>query len=190
VDVIRRLAAGADDLFVALVTDQQDVVVGGGEPLRLVVHLRHQRAGRVDRLELPRGRLLVHHRGDTVCGEDHRLALGHLVGLVDEDRAARLQGLDDVLVVHDLLAHVDRRTVQVERLLHRDHRPVHAGAVPPRRGEQHPLRLHGGRTSGLRLGSHAPHRTGPTEPARTPVAQLTLTGEEVGEPPALSGRLP
>src|SRR6266542_2350752 len=67
---------------VTLVTDQQDVVVGGSEPLGLLVHLGDERAGRVDRLELPRGRLLVHHRGDAVRGEDDRLALGHLVGLV------------------------------------------------------------------------------------------------------------
>ena len=41
-------------------------------------------------------------------GEDDGGALGHLVGLVDEDGAAPLEGVDDVLVVHDLLAHVDR----------------------------------------------------------------------------------
>ena len=42
----------------------------------------------------------------------------------------------DVLVVHDLLADVDGRAVQVERLLDGDHGPVDARAVAARRGQQ------------------------------------------------------
>ena len=87
--------------------------------------------------ELAVGRLLVHRRRDAVGGEDDERALGHLVGLVDEDRAAFAQGLDDVLVVDDLLAHVDGRAVELQRLLHGDHRAVHAGAVAARLREQH-----------------------------------------------------
>ena len=68
--------------------------------------------------------------------EDDDRALGHLVGLLDEDRAAALEGRDDVLVVDDLLADVDRRTVDLQGPLDGDHRAVHAGAVPPRVGEE------------------------------------------------------
>ena len=135
-DVLGRLAGGALDLLVAVVADQQDVVVVVGEPLRLVVHLGHQRAGRVDGLQPALGGLDVHRRRDAVGGEDHGRALGHLVELLDEDRAARLEVGDDVLVVHDLLAHVDRRAVEVERLLDGDDRAVDAGAVAARRREQ------------------------------------------------------
>ena len=45
-----------------------------------------------------------------------------------------LEGFDDVSVVHDLLAHVDRRAVGVERPLDGDHRAVDAGAVAARCG--------------------------------------------------------
>ena len=46
--------------------------------------------------------------GETPCAEKTTVcALGHLVELLDEDRAARLEVGDDVLVVHDLLADVD-----------------------------------------------------------------------------------
>ena len=86
---------------------------------------------------LARGGLLVHHRRDAVGGEHDRLALGHLVELLDEDRPAGLQVGDHVLVVHDLLAHVDRRAVEVERLLDRDHGAVDAGAVATGRGQAH-----------------------------------------------------
>src|SRR4051794_16941454 len=136
VHVLGRLAGGADDLLVPLVADQQDVVVVAGEPPRLRVHLGDQRAGGIDRLEAPPVGLLVHDRRDTVGAEHDGRALGHLVGLLDEHRAALLQRLDDVLVVHDLLAHVDRRAVGLQRLLDRDHGPVDARAVAPGCGEQ------------------------------------------------------
>ena len=145
-DVPRGLACGALDLLVPGVPDQQDVVVLGREPTGLVVHLGDQRAGRVDGLQPPLLRLLVHLRGDAVGREHHRRALRHLVELLDEDRAARLEVGDHVLVVHDLLAHVHGGAVQVQRLLDGDHGPVHAGAVAARRREQHAaaVRLTGG----------------------------------------------
>src|SRR6201999_3500289 len=47
-------------------------------------------------------------------------------------------GLDDVLVVHDLLAHVDRRTVLLQGLLDGDDCAVHTSAVATGGGEQDP----------------------------------------------------
>jgi hypothetical protein len=38
-------------------------------------------------------------------------SFGHLVQLLDENRALGLQVVDDVLVVHDLVAHVDGRPI-------------------------------------------------------------------------------
>ena len=78
----------------------------------------------------------MHARGDAVGGEDDDRALGHLGLLLDEDRAALAQLLDDVLVVDDLLAHVDGRAVELERALDRLHGAVDARAVAARRGEQ------------------------------------------------------
>ena len=70
-------------------------------------------------------------------GEDRDRALGdRVVELLDEDRAALAQLRDDVLVVDDLLAHVDGRAVQLERALDGLHGAVDAGAVAARRGEQ------------------------------------------------------
>ena len=50
-------------------------------------------------------------------GEDGDGALGHLVQLLDEARALVLQAFDDMPVVHDLVAHIDRLAILIERLL-------------------------------------------------------------------------
>ena len=79
------------------------------EAARLGVHLVDERAGGVDHVELAAGGVALHLRRDTVGGEDDGRAVGHLVELLDEDGAALLEVADDVLVVDDLLADVDRR---------------------------------------------------------------------------------
>ncbi len=121
----------------ALMADQQDVVVVLGEPPHLVVHLGHQRTGGVDGAQLRARGLLVHLGRDAVGGEHDERALGNLRVLLDEDRPARLEGADDVQVVDDLLAHVDRRAVVLEGVLDRLDGAVDACAVAARLGEQH-----------------------------------------------------
>jgi hypothetical protein len=68
-----------------------------------------------------------------MCREDDERSLGDLVDIVDEDRAPRTQLRDDVGVVDDLLADVDRRTVFRERALDRLDRSFNPRAVAPRR---------------------------------------------------------
>ena len=79
----------------------------------------------------------MHGRRDAVGREDDGLPDRHLLLVLDEDRAAGLELAHDVQVVDDLLAHVDRRAVQLERLLDRLDRPLDAGAVAARRSEKH-----------------------------------------------------
>ena len=77
---------------------------------------------------------------DAVGGEHDGRALGDLGLGLDEHRAAVAQLLDHVLVVDDLLAHVDGRAVELERALDRLHGAVDARAVAARGGEQDLLR--------------------------------------------------
>ena len=133
----RGLAHRPLDLLVAGVADEHDRVAVGGELDRLAVDLGHERAGGVDRPQPARLGVGVDGRRDAVGGEHRHRALGDRVAeLVDEDRPARGEVLDHVLVVDDLLAHVDRRPVEVERALDRLDGAVDAGAVAARRGEQ------------------------------------------------------
>ena len=133
---VGRLAGRALDLLVAVVADHDDRVALLGELPRLDVDLGDERAGGVDRAQVALGGVLVDRRGDAVGAEDDELALGDLGLLLDEDRAALGELLDDVLVVDDLLAHVDGRAVQVERVLDGLDGAIDARAVAARGGEQ------------------------------------------------------
>ncbi len=51
-------------------------------------------------------------------GEDHRLrGVGHFVEFLDENRAFSLQRLDHIFIVHNLMAHIDGRAIDAQRLL-------------------------------------------------------------------------
>ena len=75
-------------------------------------------------------------RGHAVGREDDGLALRDVGLLLHEHGAAGAQLLHDVLVVHDLLADVHGRPVQLECPLDGLHCAIHAGAVAARSGEQ------------------------------------------------------
>jgi hypothetical protein len=61
-------------------------------------------------------------------GEHHRPAVGNLVQFVDEDRALFLQGFDDEAVVDDLMADIDRGSIQVDGAFHHMDGAVDTGA--------------------------------------------------------------
>ena len=126
---VRRLAHRALDLLVAGVADQHDGVPGLRVAASLRVHLRHERARRVDRRQLAGVRRLADGRRDAVRGEDDGRALRNLVDRVDEDRAALLELAHDVRVVDDLLADVDGLPVELERTLDRVDGPLDPGAI-------------------------------------------------------------
>ena len=67
--------------------DQDDRVPLVGVAARLHVHLRYQRAGRVDHVVLEAGRIRVDGRRDAVRREHDRSG-GNLGLLLDEDRAS------------------------------------------------------------------------------------------------------
>src|SRR5699024_988066 len=72
-------------------------------------------------------------------GEHDARALRYLDGLVDEDSTAFGQGVDDMPVVHDLLAHIDRGAIVFDGAFDGDHRAIDSCAVAARRGQQNSL---------------------------------------------------
>ena len=130
----------------ALRPDHLDVVRGGrrarrggrcrrsGAPRRAP----SRRAGRRRRRRCrPRRSQFSRTAGATPCAERTQIAPGgHLVLVVDEDGAEPLEPADDVVVVDDVVADVDRRAVLLEQPLDDLDRAVDAGAERARRGEQ------------------------------------------------------
>ena len=135
--MLGRLAGGADDLLVALVADEQDVEVVAGEPAR-PRGAPWSPAGRWRRSSSATARgASSWTTGATPCAENTTVAPSGTSSVSSTKIGAPLlQRRHDVLVVHDLLAHVDRRAVELERLLDRDHGPVDARAVAARGREQ------------------------------------------------------
>src|SRR3546814_10256256 len=96
---------------------------------------RPPRSTRIDTL-FPYTTLFRSHRlRDAVGAEDHGGVVGDFVQLLDEDRAALLEVVDHVAVVHDFVAHVDRRAERLDRTLDDLDRAVDAGAEAAGIGE-------------------------------------------------------
>ena len=81
----------------------------------LHVHFRDERAGGVEHVDA-RFRVALDRLGDTVRAEDRDSAVGHLVEFLNES-AFITQILDDMPVMHDLMTHIDRRTVLLQRAI-------------------------------------------------------------------------
>jgi hypothetical protein len=117
-------------------TDQHHAAAEPTEPRHLHVHLGHQRTGGVEHLEPAPRRFLAHRLRHAVGAEDQRGAIGHLGQILDEDRPGSAQAIDHVTVVHDLVAHVDRRAEGFQRALDDGDGAIHAGAEAARIGKQ------------------------------------------------------
>jgi hypothetical protein len=100
------------------------------------VDLAHQRAGRVDDVEVACRSGRADGGGDAVGGEDERRAGRDLIDFLDEHRAAPLEVGDHVGVVDDLLADVDAGAVVVQGLLDDLDCALDARARGARRGER------------------------------------------------------
>jgi hypothetical protein len=136
---IRGFTHGADDFFVALVPDEENLVPLVREPPRLLVDLGHKWTRRIDRPQISGRCLLMNGRSHSVGAEDNESTLGNLVSFVYEYGPTLLKRFNDVLVVDDLFSHVYRRTVNFQGLLNGFHCSVDTSAVPARGGEQHTL---------------------------------------------------
>src|SRR5439155_3388121 len=92
--------------------------------------------GRVYHRQVACGGVRMHVRRHAVRREDHGRALRDLALLLDEYGPPALEIPDDVEVVHDLLADIDRRPMGGEKPLNRVHGAIHARAVPARPREK------------------------------------------------------
>ena len=107
----------------------------------LDMDLGHQRTGGVEDAETARLRFLLHGLAHTVGRKHQGRARGHVGQFLDEDRALGLEVVDDIGVVHDLVAHIDRPAELGQRAFDDLDRAVHAGAETARFGQDDFFRL-------------------------------------------------
>ncbi len=120
--------------------DQDQRAAFGDVALALVVHLGDQRAGGVEDGQASGGGFFLDPAGDAM-GAEHGDRIGRdLMQVLDEHRALGLQAFDHVFVMHDLMPHIDRRTVLLQRALDDLDGAHDAGAEPARLGQND---LHG-----------------------------------------------
>jgi len=113
------------------VSDEEDLARFPGIARNLHVHLRHQRTGGVEHVELALLGLHLHHTRHAVRAEDHGRPVRHFPQLLHEHGADRAQPIHDVLVVHDLVSDVDRRSEQIDGALDDVDGPVDTCAKSP-----------------------------------------------------------
>ena len=125
----RQLAHSADAFRVACVTDQQDMpaalVMNFGFPM----NLRDERAGGVDGKQATLLCICRNGARNAMGGKDNRRAgFRNLVEFLDENGALCLQHFNDVAIMDDFMADIDRRAVGLDGSFDRVDRPNHAGA--------------------------------------------------------------
>ena len=118
------------------------------------------------------------------------LAFGNLVLVLDEHRAESLEPADDVLVVDDLVAHVDRRPVLLEQPLDDLDRAVDAGAERARRREEDASAVHA-IASAARCSARSARDAVAHRPDRGAAARGDPAREagDVGAPVGMDGRV-
>src|SRR5579884_3291925 len=100
-DMTGRLAVGADDFIVVLMTDQDNAVSLLRISNDLDMDLRHKRAGCVDDSELPPFRVFANIRRNAVGAEDGNCSVRYFAEGIDEDGSAGCQLLDDETIMND-----------------------------------------------------------------------------------------
>ena len=127
----------------ALMADQHDVIAELGVAPALVVDLADQRTGGIDDVEPARGGRGLDAAGDAMGGEDRGGAARDLVDFADEDRALGAQALDDMGVVDDFVADIDRRAMLRDGALDDLDGADDAGTEAARLRQQHGQRAQG-----------------------------------------------
>ncbi len=134
---LRQLPEGADHFRVMGMPDQQDLAAALEMDRRLAVHLGDQRAGGIEREEIAGAGVRGHRFRDPVGREHHRRVgiVGDFGQFLDENSPLGPEAVDDIAVVDDLVADIDRGAIDRERPLDGVNRPHHAGTEAPWRAK-------------------------------------------------------
>ncbi len=105
-----EVAGDADHFGVLGFANHQHEMSGALVAHRLLMNFRDKWTGRVDGLQSAPTRFRSHLRWDAVRREDHWGAVGDFGERFDKDNPASFKCTHDVFIVHDGVAHVERRS--------------------------------------------------------------------------------
>jgi hypothetical protein len=71
-----------------------------------------------------------------MCRENNDGTFWNLVSLIDKDRALLLKGGDHMHVMDDLLANVDRSTIEIKGFFNGNNSSINTGAITARRSKE------------------------------------------------------
>jgi hypothetical protein len=74
-----------------------------------------------------------------VSGENESGTFRNFINLVNKNSSALFQTSNNVLVVNDFLANINRGSIVIQGFFNRDNGSVHTGAVTPGGGQKHAL---------------------------------------------------
>lgn len=157
---LRNLSQGSDHFGVAAMADEQDMPSVLDQSLGLTMHLRHERAGRIDIIEPAILGVTHHDFRHAMRGEDDGAPVGHLLEFLHEDGALSAQGIDHEAIMDDLMPDIDRSAIFLERQLHDPDRAVdtRAKAARGRYQQGHRRKIRGLVRLGRRGGLSVVHR--------------------------------
>ena len=92
INIVWCFARRSFNFLMAMVTDQENVVILASKALNFVMYLGDERTRSIDSLEITCRGSLVNRRRDAVRGENYESPLWNLICLGDEDRPACLKG--------------------------------------------------------------------------------------------------
>jgi hypothetical protein len=98
----------------ALVTNHDDLQACIVMALRLDMDLAHKRASRIDKNHLAPRSLGRHSLRHTMRRKDNRAIIGAIFKFLDKNSAFGAQIVDNIFVVHNLVAHIDRRAPLID----------------------------------------------------------------------------
>ena len=112
--------------------DQQNMIAITGMTMRLDMHFRDQRAGRVDGDHIAALRFRHHGFCHPMGGKDHRRVIGNFIEFVDKNRAFRGQPINDKFIMDNFMTDINRRAKFFERHFNNLNRAINTGAEPAR----------------------------------------------------------
>src|SRR5262249_50335161 len=122
----------AFDLGMTAMSNHHDLEPELAHLRHLDVHLRHQGASRIEHAQAPLLGFLAHSLRHAMRAEDHCGTGGNFAPRFHEYSPFGAQIFDDVLVVYNLVANINRCAGQAERTLDDLDRAVHTGTKTTR----------------------------------------------------------